>query len=475
MIQQPSFFNTMGRKLAPFEPLTAGTVRLYTCGPTVYNNAHIGNLRSFLFEDVLRRALRFLGYTVTQVMNITDVDDKTIERAQERGQSLAEYTEPFIASFFRDLDTLHVERAEHYPRATEHIPEMIALVESLVTSGHAYEADGSVFFRIAADADYGRLSGFDLAEVQRGERVATDEYSKEDLRDFVLWKGAKAGEPSWDSPWGPGRPGWHIECSAMSIEYLGETFDMHTGGVDNIFPHHENEIAQSESATGKPFANYWLHAEHLVVDGEKMSKSLGNFYTLSDLEAKGVAPRALRYLLLGTHYRKKLNFTFDGLEDAANALRRIDEMRFRLAHARERGDGASRIAALCATAKADFTAALADDLNVAGGLGALFTLVKAVNVVIERDQVQTGDRDLVTGTLARMDEVLGVLDAAEWATAESATSGPSDAEIDALVKERQAAREGRDFARADAVRDQLVALDVVVEDTPAGPRWKRRG
>jgi len=479
MLHQPRFFNTLGRKLIPFEPLVGGAVRLYTCGPTVYNHAHIGNLRSFLFEDVLRRSLGFLGYQVEQVMNLTDVDDKTIAKAQEVGASLEEYTAPFIESFFADLDALHVERAEHYPKATEHIPEMIALVESLVTSGHAYEADGSVFFRIGADSDYGRLSGFDLSEVQQGERVASDDYGKEDVRDFVLWKGAKQGEPSWDSPWGPGRPGWHIECSAMSIKYLGETFDMHTGGVDNIFPHHENEIAQSESATGKPFANYWLHAEHLVVDGEKMSKSLGNFYTLKDLLAKGVEPRALRYLLLGTHYRKKINFTFTALEDAANALARVDEMRFRLAHAAEpvgipEAEDESALAKRCKIATEEFTAAIADDLNTAGALGALFTLVKAVNVAIEGGQLAAGDRDLVLATLARFDEVLGVLDPAGWPSTAEPSSGPSDDEIDALVAERRAAREARDFARADAVRDQLEALDIVVEDTPNGPRWKRR-
>ncbi|MCZ6725797.1 MAG: cysteine--tRNA ligase, partial [Acidobacteria bacterium] len=288
MPRQPRFFNTLGRRLVPFEPMTEGHVRLYTCGPTVYDHAHIGNLRAFLFEDVLRRSLELLGYEVTQVMNLTDVDDKTIARAHEKGVSLAEYTKPYIESFFEDLSTLHIAPAEHYPRATEHIAEMRRLVEALFASGHAYEAEGSVFFRIGEDDDYGRLSGFDLDQVRPGDRVASDEYGKEDVRDFVLWKGAKPGEPSWDSPWGPGRPGWHIECSAMSMKYLGETFDMHTGGVDNIFPHHENEIAQSESATGAPFVHTWLHSEHLVVDGQKMSKSLGNFYTLKDLLARGL-------------------------------------------------------------------------------------------------------------------------------------------------------------------------------------------
>ncbi|HUO86742.1 MAG TPA: cysteine--tRNA ligase, partial [Thermoanaerobaculia bacterium] len=339
------FFNTLGRELVDFAPLVAGEARLYTCGPTVYGHVHIGNLRTFLFEDVLRRALAYLGHRVSQVMNLTDVDDKTIAGANAAGVSLDEFTAPFIESFFADLDTLHVERAEQYPRATEHVAEMIELIERLIAAGVAYERDGSVFFRIAADDDYGKLSRIDLAEVRQGDRVASDEYGKEDVRDFVLWKAAKEGEPSWDSPWGPGRPGWHIECSAMSMKYLGETFDIHTGGVDNIFPHHENEIAQSESATGRPFARLWLHSEHLVVDGEKMSKSLGNQYTLADLLARGAEPRALRYLFVSVHYRQKLNFTFASLEAAANALARIDEMRFRVEHVGESGPPSPALAA----------------------------------------------------------------------------------------------------------------------------------
>jgi cysteinyl-tRNA synthetase len=475
MARQPRFFNTLGRELVPFEPLDPGRVRLYTCGPTVYGDAHIGNLRAFLFEDLLRRTLRFLGYEVTQVMNLTDVDDKTIANAGEAGLSLGDYTAPYIQSFFEDLDALHIERAEHYPRATDHIPEMLDLVGKLVEAGYAYVADGSVFFRIAKDEDYGRLSGFDPAEMQRGERVAADDYGKEDVRDFVLWKGAKPGEPAWESPWGPGRPGWHIECSAMSIRYLGETFDMHTGGVDNIFPHHENEIAQSESATGKPFARYWLHNEHLVVDGEKMSKSLGNFYTVKDLLRRGAEPRSLRYLFLGTHYRKKLNFTFSGLDDAGNALRRLDEARFRLLHAEEREDVAeSPVAALCAELLERFTAALADDLNSAGALGALFTFVRALNPLIDQGRLAVGDRDRVLAALNDADSVLGVLDPGAWEGAGEATQGAPDDEVDALVEERQAAREARDFDRADTLRDRLAELGVVVEDTPQGPRWKRQ-
>ncbi|HEX2252966.1 MAG TPA: cysteine--tRNA ligase [Thermoanaerobaculia bacterium] len=469
------FYNTLGRELVAFEPLTPGEVGVYTCGPTVYNHVHIGNLRTFLFEDALCRALRFLGLEVTQVMNLTDVDDKTIEGAHRAGVTLDDYTAPYVESFFADLDALHVERAQRYPRATGHVAEMIALTERLVAGGHAYARGGSVYFRIASDPAYGKLSNIDLDEVRQGERVASDEYGKDDVRDFVLWKGAKPGEPSWDSPWGPGRPGWHLECSAMSQKYLGDTFDVHCGGVDNIFPHHENEIAQSECATGRPFARYWLHSEHLVVDGEKMSKSLGNQYTLKDLLERGADPRALRYLFLSVHYRQKLNFTFQSLEAAAGALRRVDEMRFRLQHAAEGEAASGQVAAAAERARAEFTAALADDLNLAGALGALFGFVRAVNVAIEGGAVGPGDRQRVLDTLADLDRVLGVLDPAEWEGAGDAPAGPSDAEIEELIARRQQARGDRDWAEADRLRDELTAHGIVLEDTPQGTRWKRGG
>ncbi len=471
---RPSFYNTLERRLVPFKPLEEGRVGLYTCGPTVYNHVHIGNLRTFLFEDLLRRTLGYLGYEVTQVMNLTDVDDKIIAAAEKAGVAIDEYTAPYIESFFRDLDTLHVERAEQYPRATEHVREMIGLIERLVERGYAYESDGSIFFRIAADEDYGRLSRIDPTQVRRGERVAADEYDKEDVRDFVLWKGAKPGEPSWDSPWGPGRPGWHLECSAMSMRYLGETFDIHTGGVDNVFPHHENEIAQSESATGEPFVRYWLHAEHLIVDGEKMSKSLGNQFRLPELLDRGVAPRVLRYLFLSVHYRQKLNFTFDSLDAAARALERIDEMRFRVKTATEspaHGDG-SVVRDAASRLDEDFAAALADDLNVSKALAALFGFVKEVNKAVEKG-LAPGDRDRVLAALDRVDRVLGVLDPAQW-EAEGAEARGDDAEIDALVQKRQEARAAKDWAEADRVRDELTALGIVLEDTPQGPRWKRK-
>jgi cysteinyl-tRNA synthetase len=471
-------FNTLGRKLTRFEPIEPGVAKMYACGPTVYNDVHIGNLRTFLFEDLLRRSLAYLGYRVEQVMNLTDVDDKTILGAHKAGVSLAEYTAPFIASFLRDLDTLHVERAEHFPRATENIAEIIELIARLVERGYAYESDGSVFFSIARDADYGRLSGFDLAQVRRGERVAADEYGKEDVRDFVLWKGVKPGEPAWESPWGPGRPGWHIECSAMSMRYLGESFDLHCGGVDLIFPHHENEIAQSEAATAKPFVHTWVHSEHLIVDGQKMSKSLGNQYTLKDLLDRGHTARAMRYLFLSVHYRQKINFTFESLEAAAGALRRVDEMRFRLANApetAEKGEPDARLAESVAKLPRDFAAALADDLNAAAALAALFVFVKEVNVAVEEGRIGAGDRDRVLAALADVDRVLDVLDPAAWPAAVAETAADADAEeIERLIQARKEARQRRDFAESDRIRDELAGRGILLEDTPQGTRWKRR-
>jgi cysteinyl-tRNA synthetase len=464
-------FNTLGRKLEAFRPLIPGEVRIYTCGPTVYNEVHIGNLRTFSFGDLLRRGLRHLGYAVTQVMNLTDVDDKTILGAHKAGISLAEYTTPFVHTFLRDLETLHIEKVEHFPKATDHVPQMIRLIETLVAKDYAYVSDGSVFFSIGKDEDYGRLSGFDLDQARQGERVASDEYGKEDVRDFVLWKAVKPGEPSWESPWGSGRPGWHIECSAMSMELLGETFDIHCGGVDLIFPHHENEIAQSESATGKPFVRTWLHSEHLLVDGQKMSKSLGNQYTLPQLLERGLSARALRYLFLSVHYRQKLNFTFESLDGAAGALRRVDEMRFRLHHAEEKGSPAGRLAEAADRLRRDFAGGLAEDLNIAVALAAVFAFVKEVNVAIEEGRIGQGDKPRVIDALADVDRVLGVLDATAWET----EAGDDDsAEIEKLIQDRKSARERRDFAASDRIRDELTARGIVLEDTPQGTRWKRK-
>ena len=465
-------FNSLGRRLQEFEPLEPAHVRLYTCGPTVYDRIHIGNLRTFIFEDLLRRTLRFFGYRVTQAMNLTDVEDKIIAAALEAEVDIGTFTAPHVASFFEDLATLRVERVEHYPRATEHVAEMIAMIERLQAAGYAYRADDSVFFRIAADRDYGKLSGIDLDQVRRGQRVQSDEYGKEDARDFVLWKGAKEGEPEWPSPWGPGRPGWHIECSAMSQKYLGKTFDIHCGGVDNLFPHHENEIAQSESANCCPLARYWLHSEHLTVDGEKMSKSLGNCYTLGDLLDLGLSARSIRYLLASVHYRQQLDFTFDKLAEADRALKRVDDMRFRLAHGVEKESDPAPLERAAGDFETAFAAALADDLNTAAALGAVFTFVHEVNGLIDQG-LPPGGRTRVEASLARADEVLAVLDAAAWAESTEAGDGLSDAEIDALVAARSEARANRDFAAADRIRDQLSEAGVVVEDARDGSRWKR--
>ena len=465
------FYNTLGRRLETFAPSDPDHVRVYTCGPTVYNHVHIGNLRTFVFEDLLRRSLKFLGYGIEQVMNLTDVDDKTIRGAAAEGVSLGEFTGRYVDSFFEDLDTLRVERAEHYPKATDHTDDMIELVRRLEENGFAYRTeDGSVFFRIAADDDYGRLSGVDPDQSRQGDRVASDEYEKEDVRDFVLWKGAKKGEPSWESPWGDGRPGWHIECSAMAMRYLGESFDVHCGGVDNVFPHHENEIAQSESATGKPFVRTWLHSEHLIVDGQKMSKSLGNQYTLRDLLERGLPPRSVRHLLLSTHYRQKLNFTFEGVDAAGAALKRVDELRFRIAHATERGEGSNVISEAISELREGVEKALADDLNVAEASAALFAFVRTVNRDLADDGLGKGDGERVEAALTEVDRVFGTLIREDW---ESDDDSGDDAEIDDLVARRQQARSDRDFATADQLRDELTARGIVVEDTPDGPRWKR--
>ena len=488
-------FNTLGRRLERVEPLDGERLRLYTCGPTVYNHVHIGNLRTFLFEDLLKRALVFSGHPVLHVMNLTDVDDKTIKGAAALGVPLDEFTAPYIASFFADLDTLRVVRADEYPRATHHVPEMIEIIERLLSNGCAYESDGSIWFRIAADADYGRLSGIQPEVVRQGERVANDEYEKEDVRDFVLWKGAKPGEPSWDSPWGPGRPGWHIECSAMSEKYLGRTFDLHCGGVDNLFPHHENEIAQSESANGALFVKTWLHAEHLIVDGQKMSKSLGNQYTLRDLLDKGLPARAIRYALISVHYRQKLNFTFEGVEAATKALKRVDDLRFRLRDAPESDGAESGVEALAATAREQFGAALADDLNISAALAVVFDFVRGANSAIDRG-LKTRDKGFIEGVIRDLDAVLGVLREEEWsaagsgaeARAEEASAGapnlsdanaardsssPSMEAVQSLVDQRNAARARRDFAEADRIRKELTAMGIVLEDTPQGTRFKR--
>ncbi len=458
-------YSTLSRSLETLGTLEPGHVRLYTCGPTVYDFAHIGNFRTYVWEDLLRRTLRHLGFRVTQVMNITDVEDKIIAKAMESGTEIDRVTAPFIASFFEDLDRLRIERAEHYPRATEHIPEMISLAERLRDRGVTYTSQGSLYFRIDAFPGYGRLSNLERREIRAGARVDSDEYDKDDPRDFVLWKAHRPGEPRWESPFGPGRPGWHLECSAMSMKYLGESFDLHTGGVDNIFPHHENEIAQSQAATGLPFVTHWMHAAHLMVDGEKMAKSKGNFYTLRDLIARGTDPRTIRYLLLSTHYRSPLNFTLAALAQAGSELERMDDLAARLDREPAEPGRDAAVDSRIGTAEEEFGAALADDLNVSGALGALFRLVREMHSAMDRGALPADSRSSLRAALSRLDGVLGVLDRPEQTLA---------ADVEDRIARRTAARKARDFAEADRIRDELTAMGIVLEDTPQGVRWKRR-
>jgi len=469
------FYNTLTRSLEEFQPLVPGRVGMYGCGPTVYQLPHIGNYRTFVFYDVLHRYLEWKGYQVRFVMNLTDVDDRIIERALDAGVSIDEFTAPYIRGFLEDLDTLGIRRADAYPRATGHVPEMIRLVERLLERGHAYVVDGDVYFDISSFADYGKLSRVDLSAVRRGERVASDRYEKEDIRDFALWKAAKPEDRRvgavWPAPWGEGRPGWHLECSAMSMAELGETFDIHAGGEDLIFPHHEDEIAQSEAATGKPFARFWLHSRFLLMDAEKMSKSLGNVVTLRALLEQGYEPAAIRFQLLSAHYRKELDFSLDGLAESRAAVRRLTDFQDRLEATPVDGDApASPLPGLAAEALAEFERGLDDDLNVPAALAALFTFVRRTNAALdERPAVPPADLQAARAALARMDEVLGVLAIAR---------GPApDAQFVAWVEERLAARQEararRDYATADAIRQELAAAGIVVEDTPRGPRWKR--
>jgi cysteinyl-tRNA synthetase len=463
-------FNTLSREKEVFIPLRPGEARIYSCGPTVYSHPHIGNLRTFLWNDVLRRYLEYRGLRVTQVMNITDVEDKIIRNANAAGQDILTYVAPYIESLHDSLRRLRIRPADHYPRATDYIPQMVALVEKLSAEGHTYEVDGSTYFRVATLPGYGKLSRVEIDSTSGFSRVESDEYEKESARDFVLWKAKKEGEPSWQTPIGEGRPGWHLECSAMSMDLLGETFDIHTGAVDLIFPHHENEIAQSEGATGHPFVRYWVHGEHLSIDQQKMSKSLGNIYRLHEIEQMGFDPLVLRYALLSVPYRTKLNFTDQSLDDAKNALARIESFLLRLedviasgptdaAHADDAGD------VLIGRFLGDFQEAMDDDLNTAGALGALFTLIRDANSAIDAGRITSGDAAGIKAALMKVDPVLDLFPKRD---------ANLDAEIEALIEARNAARKSRNFAESDRLRDELLSRGILLEDTPAGTRWRRK-
>jgi cysteinyl-tRNA synthetase len=462
------FYNTLTQQVETFTPRDGNTVRMYTCGPTVYNHVHIGNLRTFTFQDILRRWLIYRGYQMLHVMNITDVEDKIIRNAMEKGVSIYDYTRPYEAAFLEDMDTLRMQRPEKIVRATEHIPEMVAAIQTLSEKGFTYESDGSVYYRIAQFPDYGKLSHIDMSGNKAGARVDVDEYGKDDARDFVLWKARRGDEPCWETPLGPGRPGWHIECSAMSMKYLGDILDIHTGGIDLAFPHHENEIAQAEGVTGKRFVRYWLHAEHLMVEGQKMAKSLGNFYTLRDLLARGLQPEVIRYLLASVPYRKKLNFTFDGLEAAATALERLRNYRLRL----ETGvfpDGVDLASEDAANrARLAFDEALDDELNTAEALGAIFEFVRVTNTAMDTGAFARGNVPAARELLAHFDYVFQALEPT------SVEGALSDADIRKLIDERAAARKAKNFKRSDEIRAELLDKGVIFEDTKDGVRWKRK-
>ncbi|NIN71003.1 MAG: cysteine--tRNA ligase [Gemmatimonadetes bacterium] len=471
-------YNTLTRRIEDFRPLEEGRVRIYTCGPTVYDTAHVGNFRTFLFEDILRRYLKWKGYQVVQVRNLTDVDDRTIHAAVAQGVTLRELTLPFIDAFFRDHDRLGLERAEHYPRATDYVPQMVELVQRLVERGLAYEADGSVYFDISEFPGYGDLAQLDRASLREGRETGDAAYDKGDARDFVLWKGGERPEEGdvaiWDSPWGAGRPGWHLECSVMAIEHLGQPFDIHSGGVDLVFPHHTNEIAQAEGATGEPFARFWLHAKHALLDGRKMSKSENHYYTVNDLVDQGYQPSAIRRLLISGHYRAELNFTLAGLDDSSRSVARLIEFRRRLRASRSDDPGleATRLPELADQALRDFETALDDDLNVAEAWGALFSFVREANTTLDRagERVQAADADAALAAVDSIDQVFGVLALAEREA--GVVSEELRSWVEAKLAERADARAAKDYVRADAIRGELAERGIEVEDSPAGSRWR---
>jgi cysteinyl-tRNA synthetase len=462
--------NTLTGKPEVFEPLDKQTVRMYTCGPTVYNFVHIGNLRTFVWEDILRRHLAS-KWKIKHVMNITDIDDKIIKRSLETGQDIKSYTAPYTSGFFEDCRKLRIEKPEIVAPATEHIEEMIDLVSRLLAAGYAYREGDSIYYRISRFPTYGRLSNLDKRELKVGARIDADEYVKEEPRDFVLWKAPKdSREPRWPAPFGEGRPGWHLECSAMAMKYLGQTLDLHCGGVDLLFPHHENEIAQSEAVTGRPFVRFWIHGEHLLVDGEKMAKSRGNFFTLRDLLDEGYDPLTVRYLLVSVRYRKQLNFTFDGLKEARAALDRIKEFLFRLSTATLKPGNNPNLAARLASAREQFEASLDDDLNTSGALGAMFVFIGEANVALAEGHLQEDNRAEITGWFKVIDERLAIVPPLEHPVQDDREAE----EIERLVRQRNEARSNRDFALSDKIRQELLDRGVVIEDTREGTRWRRK-
>ncbi len=457
------FFNTLTRKLESFKPIKKWQVGMYTCGPTVYNYAHIGNFRAYIFEDLLKRYLKYKGFKVTQVMNRTDVDDKTIKGSQEAKIPLEEFTGKYKKAFEEDIKALNIDPAEINPEATKHIKEMVWLIKTLLKKGCAYKSeDGSVYFSIDKFKGYGKLSHLNIEELKSGARVKQDEYEKQNVADFVLWKSwdSKDGDVYWQTDLGKGRPGWHIECSAMSTKYLGKTFDIHTGGTDNIFPHHENEIAQTEAATGKKFVNYWMHCEHLLVDGRKMSKSLGNFYTLRDLLSKGYDTKSIRYLLLSTHYRKPLNFTFEDLDAAKSAVKRMEEFKLFLDDTKGKGD--KKVGKTISKAAKEFEAAMDDDLNISAALAPIFVMMSEARKI----DLSKENAEKIKAQIFRFDEVLGL-------NLRQVKKLKLDEDIEALVRKRELARKDKNWKESDKIRDDLKAKGIILEDTPEGIKWRR--
>jgi len=461
------FYNTLTRKKEEFTPLQPGQVKLYTCGPTVYNYAHIGNFRAYMFEDLLKRFLIYKGFQVTHVMNLTDVDDKIITAVYQKNISIEEYTKTYIDAFFKDLKTLGISKADITPAATETIPEMVQLVKTLLKKGFAYQTeDGSVYFQISKFPHYGKLANLKLDEMQKGQRVENDEYEKEELRDFALWKGYKEedGEVYWETELGKGRPGWHIECSAMSTKYLGNHFDIHCGGVDNIFPHHENEIAQSECATGEQFVNYWLHCKHLIVDGQKMSKSLGNFYSLQDILDKGYSAEAIRLILLNTHYRQMLNFTFEKLDAAEKNITRLRNFYKKTEQTK---DGEAQFTQLLADTEKEFEECLSDDLNISGAIGALFNLMKTINGQIGQEKISSPDAQHIKTLLKKFDTILNI------GKFDQQRENDLTAEEYDLIAKRLEAKKNKNWGEADRIRDIFREKGILLKDGPDGTTWSR--